>query len=495
MKRNSLFRLLSIIICCSTALAPVWCQQRFSPTLFGLDTASTGESRYEVLYRTHEAANAAGAEVDYTGIDTLRLQLPEGWKSIPLGSVTDFKGLVLYVENHSKHGALFSRSANTKAIELDKATIDRGDFSTIPELANGQILLILKDKHPWVAQRIGYGYPQYRSDIILIDNGRGLNRPIAPYNTDSTILNASYCRVQAPVVVSNLTMHRVDGSTQKTYCVSLHNLDNITLENIHITTPRSKMIADAAISIGNCTHVTLRDITVDGTYSGYGRTRDYGYAFSMNNVWNSTFDHVVADGNWGVFGTNNLSNTTLTHCDVNRFDIHCYGRDARLVGCILRQKQTQFSSMYGTVEFDSCLFADCIPVRVRSSYNAYTPFDIVMRHCTFEATLRHHALVNMMLLDTNLNRRPELQEKCWPNLTIDDLTVIAPVTVRHLYLYDPTGTRSECRKPVGHISTIQADGIRVVRPNGRKASPMVELTSYPFATQNELKVDIHYTEQ
>ena len=215
----------------------------------------------------------------------------------------------------------------------------------------------------------------------------------------------------------------------------------------------------------------------------------------MNNVWNSTFDHVVADGNWGVFGTNNLSNTTLTHCDVNRFDIHCYGRDARLVGCILRQKQTQFSSMYGTVEFDSCLFADCIPVRVRSSYNAYTPFDIVMRHCTFEATLRHHALVNMMLLDTNLNRRPELQEKCWPNLTIDDLTVIAPVTVRHLYLYDPTGTRSECRKPVGHISTIQADGIRVVRPNGRKASPMVELTSYQFATQNELKVDIHYTEQ
>ena len=80
MKRNSLFRLLSIIVCCSTALAPVWCQQRFSPTLFGLDTASTGESRYEVLYRTHEAANAAGAEVDYTGIDTLRLRLPEGWK-------------------------------------------------------------------------------------------------------------------------------------------------------------------------------------------------------------------------------------------------------------------------------------------------------------------------------------------------------------------------------------------------------------------------------
>ena len=58
-----------------------------------------------------------------------------------------------------------------------------------------------------------------------------------------------------------------------------------------------------------------------------------------------------------------------------------------------------------------------------------------------------------------------MQEKCWPNLTIDDLTVIAPVTVRHLYLYDPTGTRSECRKPVGHISTIQADGSRVVRVN------------------------------
>lgn len=494
MERRLFSALLVLLLCTFAPCMNAWSQAPFSPFNYGLDSATTGEERYWALYRTHVAALEAGVDVDYSGVDTLHLTMPPQWKSIPLGSHTDFRGLVLFVENHSHDGALFSRSAQTQSIDMPKSVIDGGDFRSIPQLAKGHYLLILRDEHPWVAERLGYGYPHYRSDIILIQEGRGLNQPIAPYNTDSTLVKASYTSLQAPVSVSNLTLHRVVGCTKKTYCISLHNLDDITLSHIHITTPRSTMIADGAISIGNCTHVTLRHITVDGTYSGYGRSRNYGYAFSMNNIWHSTFEDVVANGNWGVFGTNNLSNTTLIRCDVNRFDIHCYGRDARLVNCVLRQKQTQFSSMYGTVEFDSCLFADCIPVRVRSSFNAYTPFDIVMRNCTFEATLRHHALVNMMLLDTNLNRRPELRQKCWPNLTIDGLTVIAPITVRHLYLYDPTGTRSECRKPVHHIEQVNVKGVRVKRPNGKLAPHLLELTSYPFATIKPIKVDIRYQE-
>ena len=253
-----------------------------------------------------------------------------------------------------------------------------------------------------------------------------------------------------------------------------------------MTTPKSRMNADGVFGITNSVKVTFRDVTVDGTYSGYGASRGYGYAFSLNNLWNTVFERVTADGNWGVFGTNHLSNTTLTECDLNRFDIHCYGRDVLLRRCTLRQRQTQFSSMYGTLTFDSCRFIDCIPVRIRSSYNAYTPFDIEMRDCTFEMTTRHHSLVNVMLLDTATNARPELSVKCWPNLKIENMTVVAPALVGTLNLYEPTGKLSELRKPVDYIDHVVVNGLKVVRPNGKSAKVNVKLSSREFLTLRKL---------
>ena len=140
--------------------------------------------------------------------------------------------------------------------------------------------------------------------------------------------------------------------------------------------------------------------------------------------------------------------------------------------------------------FDSCQFIDCIPVRIRSSYNAYTPFDIEMNDCTFELTGRYHSLVNVMLLDTAENTRPELSVKCWPNLTINNLTVIAPATVRTLNLYHPTGTMSELKKPVEHINNVTVNGLTVFRPNGKPAKVNVRLSSREFKTVRELDYSI-----
>lgn len=474
------------LLCGATA----WCQ--ISPRDFGLDTAATGEGRYWAMYRAHSEAARVGGWVDYSGIDTLYVTLPAGFKSIPLSRTNDFHGLVLFVKNDVGNGALFSMSGERRPLALDKQRVDGLDYTDVEELKEGWNLLILNDAHPWVAQRIGYGYPQYRSDVVLVHNGKGLNAPVAPYNTDSTVLKAYHCPADTMLKrFENLSFHRLP-SEYKTYCLGVSCMNNVLIRNVHITTPKSRLIADGAISVSACTHVRMEGVRVDGTYSGYGRWRDYGYAFSMNNVWDASFKDVVADGNWGVFGTNNMSHTTLVNCDVNRFDIHCYGRDARLVGCTLRQRQTQFSSMYGTVEFDSCRFIDCIPVRVRSSYNAYTPFDIVMKDCVFEPTLRYHALVNIMLLDTSLNKRPELSVKCWPNVTIDNLTIVAPRVVRRCYVLDPTGTLSECEKPVDYISHVDVLVNKVVRGNGTPARVDVRLTTHPFKTIRPLKWGIGF---
>ena len=461
-----------------------------SPIDYGLLEAEDGVGRYRALYNAHVAALEQGVSVNYDSIDTLELELPADFKSIPLGRHTDFGGLVIYVTNNVKHGALFSMSSASKPLDLDKTLVDGRQFDSVPELAEGWHLLILKDKKPWTERR-GYGYQQYRADIMVVHDGRGINAPIAPWNTDSTLLNASYCDIDTSAkTFRNLTMHRTKGCTFRTGCIAISGQYNVLIENVHVTTPKSKMIADGVFSISSSARISLVDVTVDGTYSGYGSTRNYGYAFSMNNVWGAYFQRVEAHGNWGVFGTNNLSHTQLVDCNLDRFDIHCYGRDALLQRCILRQRQTQFSSMYGTVEFDSCHFIDCIPVRIRSSYNAYTPFDIVMRDCTFELTPRYHSLVNVMLLDTADNPRPELKEKCWPNLQVTNMTVVVPWTVGALNLFHPTGTLRELRREFEYIDSVEVHNLRTVRANGTPVKIPVRLSSRKFKTANELNYTV-----
>ena len=146
--------------------------------------------------------------------------------------------------------------------------------------------------------------------------------------------------------------------------------------------------------------------------------------------------------------------------------------------------------MYGTVTFDSCRFIDCIPVRIRSSYNAYTPFDIVMRDCIFEVTPRYHSLVNVMLLDTATNSRPELAAKCWPNLRVTNMTVVAPATVGTLNLYYPSGATRELKKPVDYLDNVVIEGLKVVRPNGKPAKMNVRLSTREFITVKKMGFSI-----
>lgn len=479
----------ALILVCSLFLPSAMAQ--ISPLDFGLREADDGMARYRALYDAHVTALSLGAEVSYAGIDTLDIELPPDYQTIPLGPHTDFGGLVLYVTNNQRHGTLFALQTSLKPIAIDKKMIDDGDFRAVPELSNGEKLLVLTDRHAWT-ERIGYGYSIHRQDIMLLHEGVSANAPIAPWNTDSTDLAASYTEVDTSrKLFRGLTLHRTELSQYKTYCLSVYGQCNVLIEDVHVTTPKSRMTADGVFGITNSVKVTFRDVTVDGTYSGYGASRGYGYAFSLNNLWNTVFERVSADGNWGVFGTNHLSNTTLTECDLNRFDIHCYGRDVLLRRCTLRQRQTQFSSMYGTLTFDSCRFIDCIPVRIRSSYNAYTPFDIEMRNCTFEMTARHHSLVNVMLLDTANNTRPELSVKCWPNLKIENMTVVAPALVGTLNLYEPTGKLSELKKPVDYIDHVVVHGLTVVRPNGKSAKVNVKLSSREFLTLKKLSFTIN----
>lgn len=433
--------------------------QTLSPFDFGLAEATTDSARYAVLYATHCEAVATGAEVTYRGVAALTIEVTPNAKPIPLARRNDFGGLLLTVKNNAKHHYLFSMADSIwNTIDIGPDTVDDGDFDPREEFSEGTCLIVLEDLHPWVNNRIGYSYGAMRKDILLVRENRAVNNPISPYSTDSTDICIKYHPTdEALKTIANLTITRDTTATYKTYCFDIEGINNLKISNVNIYTPDTKnMYADAAINIRNCTNITLEDIHIDGTYS---RTNLYGYGIQMNNVWNSTFVRLSARANWGIFGTNNISRATFRDCTLNRFDIHCYGRDIFFYNCTFGKLYNQFSSLFGTLLFDGCRFTDFVPVLIETSYNAYTGFDLTFKDCIFDALPRRNFLVSIGKVDNQRNSRPELAEKCWPNVTIKNMTVNVANKVSKVVLFEPK-TPISSNVSVDHISSIRIDGLK-----------------------------------
>lgn len=429
-----------------------------SPLDFGLETATTDSARYEVLLATHTHAITAGADVSYKGIGTLSIEVPAQSSPIPLTQNNDFSGLTLTVKNYAKAKYLFSMvNPHWDTIPLDPKVADNGDFAEVEEIQDGLYLVVLEDLHPWVDKRAGHNYGATRKDILLVRNCQSLNHPVSPYSTDSTRIRAKFQLTDDELkTIANLTIIRDTTSSAKTYCFNIEGVNNLKISNITIQTQNPKnLYADAAINITNCTNVTFEDVQIEGTYS---RKNQYGYGIQMNNVWKSLFVNLKARANWGIFGTNNLSNTTLRNCDINRFDIHCYGRDVYFHNCSFGNLYNQFSSLYGTLLYDGCRFTDFVPVLLEPSYNAYTGFDLTFKDCVFDALPNRNFLISIGKVDNQKNSRPELLEKCWPNITIKNLTVNVSNKISKVILFHPKTPVSE-NVSVGYISSVKIDGM------------------------------------
>ena len=430
-----------------------------SPKDFGLYETVSDSERYQVLYNTHVAALKAGVPVDYSGIDTLTIEITASSQRIPLGKTTDFKGLRLTVRNKSKLCYLFERQQTATGITIDKALLDGEDFSSVPELANGLYQLVIEDENPWVAKRIGYSYSAIRRDILLICDGQSRNNPVMPYNNEQSKPKCSFVAVdedEEPVTIQNLTFIRDMGNTYKVMPFIISGQNNLQIRNVTIHTPESKLVSDAAIDIQNCTNVTMENVTINGTYS---RSDHSGYGILMNNVWNSRFVRLNAKAKWGVFGTNNMNTVYLQDCDINRFDIHCYGRDVSMKSCKFSNLYNQFSSMYGTLSYQKCRFVNFIPVLLEPSYNAYTQFKLKMEDCVFDATNSRYFLISAGRLDSVVNTRPELAKKHWPDIFIKNMTVNVPDNVVKVVLFN-LNNKQEKGASTPYIKTISIDGMK-----------------------------------
>ncbi|MBO4573988.1 MAG: hypothetical protein J5708_01505 [Bacteroidales bacterium] len=478
-KKSSLFVWSNIFAFCGIALLVVSCsvcrqhkEGCVSPLDYGLKKARTGEERYEVLYKVHSEALRLGKAVDYSGIKKIDLVIPKGAKSIPLGERTDFKGVTITVINNSKTLFLFEYTAAMLPISVKASEVDNQIYSE-QSLKRGLYLLSIKDEKPWVENREGYSYGATRKDIILVENGKGLDSPCSPYNnvySNPTFLYRSVTGKEK--CFENVVFQRLPGSTYITKLVKISNENCTKVENVSVITPAGALNGDQAICINNCTNVLLKNINIEGTYS----TKDkFGYGISMDNVWDVTCENIIARTEWGVFGTNNTHKVHLKGCNVNRFDIHCYGKDVLCEDCSFSGTGGVYSSVFGTIDYRRCTFDDACPYINRPDYNAYVPFRLVLKECIINATARQPFIVNLRKWNEDINARAELKVKCWPDIVIENLTVNISEGMNVFELFRVPREYSY-KRPVANISSIAIKGL------GFKYSPNASLVVFKLSS-------------
>lgn len=448
-------KLVSIIILC--LIDCFLYAKTLSPLDFGLAEAKGGVECYNVLLKCHQEALRLGVGVDYSGIQDIHIEIPKNAIPIPLGCCTDFNGLKLYVKNNSQTCYLFTRINILKSLNISFDDFYSGSYLNIPELKQGNKILIIEDKTPWVDKRKGYAYGAIRKDIVLIMNGKVQNLPVYPYSSINSDPKISYYQVDNDNgFIKNLNFYRTEDSSCKSFLIKVSGLNGFSIENIRIFTPESELYGDAAITVCDCTNMLFKDIQIDGTYS---LNNKYGYGISLDNVWNTTVENMQSESKWGVFGNNNVNKCTLKNCYINRFDIHCYGRDIYMEDCYFKGLYNQYSSVFGTISHKRCTFENAKPVLIESSYNAYTGFDVVFEDCTFKMNKKKRELIFLMVVPENVNNRPELSEKCLPNVQVNNCSFDFEEGMKEWYVF--RAENKSLNIPLGYISLIDMRRIKL----------------------------------
>lgn len=452
------------------------------PLDYGITEAADPIERYEILQKCHQEAVTKDYAISYLGIDTLRLEIPNGAEPLPLTEAVDFAGVTIIVENNQKDCFLYMMRSQMSKVqvcgpEIDKGVFDNGVFN------DGSFLLVVEDEEPWCS-REGYDSSVKRKDAMIIINGRASSSPVSSYSTPVSKPVAKYRPINnKKILIKNLNFERSRNSSFETYCISVVNQVNVELNNIRITTPENKeKYADKAIYLENCVDVWLNDISIYGTYS---LPRRYGYGICLMNITNLRINRMYGRGNWGVFGTHCLNNVVLKDCDINRFDIHSYGKDVKAIGCKFTDLYNQFSSIFGTIEFYKCLFKNFRPVLIESSYNAYTPFNLIWRKCTFFLDEKHNFLVTLYGVPAEYNNRPELRRKSLPNIRVQNCKVILSDDVKTWHLVETGGVKYQ--DSFDGIQQITIKGLKV------KDSDLVDfkLFSEEIETTNPVTVNVN----
>lgn len=455
-----------------------------TPLQMGIDKIADGEQRYQILYDMHSLAINAGLKVSYRGLQSVEITIPPNAKPIPLRGDEDFAGVTIRVKNTSKDLFLFNLSGTIYPVAVDKASIDSGSFSKVPELKKGKKILVISDRKPWVEQRHGRDYGAFRKDVLVLENGEALNPVVSGYNNSNSDPICSYYEYgDVPLSFGDIVMERDSMSTRKTMLINIENVAGFEVHDVIVRTPENALSGDGIFTISNCADFCVNRVVIDGTYS---QLDNYGYGFNMNGVYNCSFKNLDAFGDWGVFGTNNVSEWIIEDSQVNRIDIHCYGRDVVCRRCNFRDRYNSFSSVFGSVRYEMCSFTNFTPYANPRSYNAYTPIEIYFIHCSFDVTEQNHSFVEYWFYNEDTTSRPELVPHYLPGIHVEDTNVSVPPDLRQVTLLKIRGGNPDV---LDTISSIDIRGLKFYYKD-RAESSSFDICSLPVKVTGDFYCNI-----
>lgn len=406
-----------------------------SPLNFGLQPLDYSTS-YQALYLTHQAAIATGLIVNYSGIKRINITVTADLVSIPLGNNTDFCGCEFHIENNAARKYLFSLGGERPRIELTgmNAALLKGiDYTSVPQLQRGNYILVVQDQSLWSKRQISIGNTDiYRYDIINIQDGYARSMPIMPYDTPNS--NPSFYAVDVSMdkspTICNGKFYR-ENSTQLTNLFIVEKVNDLTVKDIYIYTDKytapTNISADSTFYFDRVTNLTMDSIYQMNTYSQAASAATHGYfATFMSGTNIKLFNINAYDNDWGVIGSRCLNKVFVDKCNINRFDIHIYGRDVYIRDSIFTGRFCQFGGTYGDAVFDGCTFNKCTAAVIcEQTFNYYTPFNLYFKNCVLNKTPWIYRVTSPNMDVAPI--RDEQAKKYLPNIYIDGLTIdLAP---------------------------------------------------------------------
>nr|DAG93486.1 MAG TPA: hypothetical protein [Crassvirales sp.] len=401
-----------------------------SPLNYGMNPLDYNTT-YSYLYLTHSMANKVGMKVDYSGIHRINIDIPSTFTSIPLGNDTDFSGCEFHITNNTGKVYLFERGTQRPRIDLtfDVSLLKGLDYTSVPQLLRGKFILVVQDAKIWSKRQLSVGDTDiYRYDVISIQDGYARNYPIQPYDTPDSqpVYYAVNVDEDKNPTICNGKFYR-EGSTKLTNLFDIEKVDNMTVKDIYIYTDKyvapDDIAADSTFYITRVTNFTMERVYQMNTYSKAASASTHGYFLMLLYGFNTKLINVNAyDNDWGVIGSRYLNTVFVDKCNINRFDIHVYGRDVIIRDSIFSDRFCQFGCVYGDVVFDGCTFNECSsPFLYEQTYNYFVPVNIYFKNCTLNKTSNFVRIIN-----PHMNIAPVRQEqakKYLPNIFVDGVNI------------------------------------------------------------------------
>lgn len=429
-----------------------------SPIMFGLFVTNSDSERFDCLYNTHFNAHKTNSKISYEGINEISIEMPQDDRRLLLSYYSDFCGCKIIVNRQEdEREYLFGISNELHDINIRASDIDSGLFSSYKELQKGIYGLVIKDNNMW-SQRIGYtNNDAYRKDILLISNGKALNKVIMPYNNEDSDHICQYFIVNNGLIIKNLNIIITGRNIN---VIDIVNQANIIIENVTIEIPNPISNSGVSISLHNCCDINIKNLRA------YGQNKDtsaYGYNILFDNSADFYGEGIITDNAWHSFGeSGGLNGMTLKNCNVNP-DSHYYSKDFHFIDCEFRGTSGNMNNVYGNIIYDNCNFYNYSPVVIDSSYNDYTQFNLIFNNCNYIATDNYHNYLYSTSIRSIENNRNELKKKYLPNIIIKNLYIILPSTQDYFTIYALNNTSSVNLD--GNIF-VKVDGLKIRRKDG-----------------------------